>query len=119
MSHPIKRLHTNSKMSLAVVHGGVAYLSGQVALDSRDRDATIQTREVLKRIDALLAEAGSSRGRLISATLWLADLVDYDAVNAEWEAWLPAECAPTRATVGAALALPGLLVEIAVIAAVD
>lgn len=114
----LRRLQTNSRMSMAVIHAGVVYLAGQVALNSIGRDARTQTREVLDRIDALLAEAGSSRDRLLSATIWLVDMADYDAMNADWDDWLPAGGAPARATVGSPLALPGLLVEIAVIAAV-
>ncbi|MET0269793.1 MAG: RidA family protein [Sphingomonas sp.] len=114
----IARLHAGPRMSQVVVHAGTAWLSGQLALDARGADVGTQTRAILARIDALLAEAGSNRGRILSATIWLTDMAGFDAMNAEWDAWLPAGCAPARATVGAALALPGFDVEIAVVAAV-
>lgn len=113
----IRRIRPNARMSMSVVHGGTVYLAGQIALDSVGADATTQTREVLRRIDGLLEEAGSARDRILSASIWLTDIAHFDALNAEWDAWLPAGCAPARATVVSALALPGLVVEIAVIAA--
>lgn len=113
----IDRHHANPRMSMAVVHAGTVYLSGQVALDSIGADATTQTREVLRRIDTLLAEADSGRDRILSATIWLTDVAHYGAMNAEWDAWLPEGCAPARATVISGLALEGLAVEIAVVAA--
>ena len=113
----IRRMGTSPRMSMGVVRGGAVYLSGQVAPDSPGASATVQTREVLGRIDALLKESGSGRERILSATIWLTDMADYDAMNAAWDAWLPAGCAPARATVGAALALSGLCVEIGVVAA--
>lgn len=113
----IERIGTNARMSKAVVHGGTAYLAGQIALDSIGADAATQTREVLRRIDSLLVEVGSGRERILCATIWLTDIAHYEAMNAEWDAWLPEGGAPARATVVSALALDGLAVEIAVIAA--
>ncbi len=119
MSADVRRIGVSPRMSQCVVHAGTAYLAGQVALDAIGQDVVIQTRHVLAQVDTMLAEAGSGRDRILSATIWLTDLTDFAAMNAEWDAWLPEGCAPARATVGAALALPGLSVEIAVVAAVD
>lgn len=113
----ITRLHTNALMSQAVVHGGVVYLAGQVDLESPAPTVAAQTERILARIDALLAEAGSDKSRLLTATIWLTDLSQFQAMNEVWKQWLPAGSAPARATVQAGLALPGLLVEIAVTAA--
>lgn len=77
-----------------------------------------QTRNVLERIDGLLAEAGSSREHILSATIWLADISTFDEMNAVWDAWVPAGSAPARATVEAKLAAPKYGVEIGIIAAV-
>jgi len=114
----IARFQSNPRMSGAVVHLGIVYLSGQLALDNRGGDVATQTREVLERIDLLLAEAGSRRDHLLSATIYLTDMAHFEAMNAEWDAWLAQGAAPARATVGAALAFSGFDVEIAVIAAV-
>lgn len=113
----IQRLHSNALMSQAVIHGGVVYLSGQVDLASPAPTVAEQTQRILARVDDLLAQAGSDKSQLLSATIWLTDLAEFQAMNEVWKQWLPPGCAPARATVQAGLALPGLLVEIAVIAA--
>lgn len=119
MSPSIERLHTGPRMSRIVRHGGVIYLCGQTAGGSDLVGVEAQTREVLSRIDTLLAEAGSQRGRLLAATVYLRDIADFAAMNAVWEAWLPAGAAPARTTVEARLASPELRVEITVTAASD
>lgn len=113
----ITRSHTNSRMSQLVVHGDTIYLAGQVASDS-SADITVQTRQVLDTIDELLAEAGSDRSRILSAQIWLANIGHYAAMNEVWDEWMPAGDAPARACIEARLALPDLLVEIGIIAAV-
>ena len=113
----VERRHTTARMSKIVRHAGVVYLCGQTASGSPASGAAEQTREALSRIDALLAEAGSGRDRLLAATVHLRDIADFAAMNEAWEAWLPAGAAPARTTVEARLAAPGLLVEITVTAA--
>lgn len=117
MSIPIERSHTNARMSKLVRHAGIAWLCGQTSNGTDIADVAGQTREVLRRIDALLEEAGTDKSRLLSATIYLRDAGDFQAMNAEWEAWMPAGHAPARTTVQAPCAGPGLLVEITVVAA--
>ena len=81
-------------------------------------DVATQTREILAKIDRLLAEAGSDKGRLLNVNVWLADIITFDQMNQVWEAWLLPGQAPARATVEARIANPGYRVEIAAIAAV-
>ncbi len=104
-------------MSQAVIHGNTVYLAGQVADDPVPSVAE-QTRQVLARIDRLLAEAGTDKSRLLSANVWLADISRFDEMNAVWDAWVAPGDTPARATVQSALARPANLVEIMVIAAV-
>jgi enamine deaminase RidA (YjgF/YER057c/UK114 family) len=104
-------------MSQAVVHGDTVYLAGQVALDAAGESVREQTRNVLARIDALLAAAGTDKTRLLSATVWLADIRGYAEMNEIWDAWVAPGGTPARATVEARLAGPQYAVEIAVIAA--
>lgn len=113
----INRIEPGARMSQAVIHGGLAYLSGQIALDAVGASVTEQTRQILTQVDAILAKAGTDKGRLLSATIWLTDVATFAEMNAVWDAWIDAGPAPARATVGADLALAGLAVEIAVIAA--
>jgi enamine deaminase RidA (YjgF/YER057c/UK114 family) len=113
----IQRFDSGPRMSEMTVHNGVAYLAGQVAADAT-LDAQGQTADVLAQVDALLARAGSDRTRILRAQIFLADLADFPAMNAAWEAWVPAGHAPARATVVARLAKPQWKVEIVVTAAV-
>ncbi len=113
----IQRMHTTERSSQIVKHGGVVYLAGQVARDAPGAPIERQTENVLARIDALLAEAGADKSRLLNATIWLADPREFPQMNAIWSAWLPAGTAPARAVVEARLAYPEFRVEIAVIAA--
>ncbi len=113
----INRIDPNERLSAAVVHGPLVFLSGQVPND-RSLDCAGQTREVLAKIDRLLEQAGSSRERMLSVQIWLRDIDrDFAAMNQAWSEWLPAGCAPARATTEANLASAEILVEIMVIAA--
>ena len=113
----IQRFDVNARMSEMAVHNGVAYLAGQVASDA-SLDATGQTANVLAQIDALLARAGTNRTRILMAQIFLADLADFPAMNAAWDAWVTPGHTPPRATVEAKLAKPEWKVEIVVKAAV-
>jgi enamine deaminase RidA (YjgF/YER057c/UK114 family) len=117
MTTPIQRFDVGPRMSEMAVHNGVAYLAGQVAADA-SLDIRGQTRQVLAAIDALLARAGSDKSKILRAQIFLADLADFSAMNAVWEAWVVAGHTPPRATVQAALAKPQWKIEIVVTAAV-
>ena len=112
----IQRFDVGARLSEMAVHNGVCYLAGQVAADGA-QDMTGQTRQVLAAIDALLARAGSDKSKLLMCQIFITDLADFAAMNAVWEAWLPAGHAPPRATVKAALAKPEWRVEMVVTAA--
>jgi enamine deaminase RidA (YjgF/YER057c/UK114 family) len=114
----IQRFDPGSRMSQAVVYNGFVFLAGQVASGAPGASVAEQTADVLKNIDSLLARAGSDKTRLLSATIWLADMSTFDEMNPVWEAWLPAGQAPGRATVESKLAGPQYTVEIGIIAAV-
>jgi enamine deaminase RidA (YjgF/YER057c/UK114 family) len=113
----IERMHKNARMSQIVVHGDVVYLAGQVALEAPGQSATAQTQDILKRIDTLLAETGTDKSRLLSATVWLTDIRYYAEMNAVWDAWIDPANPPARACVESKLAMPKYDVEIMVTAA--
>lgn len=114
----ITRSKTTARMSGIVVHNGIVHLSGQVAEDPA-ADIEEQTRSTLARIDSLLAEAGSDKHHLLSATIFLRDIDNHFApMNEVWDAWVPEGHAPARACVEAHMARPALLVEICIVAAV-
>ena len=117
---PIERRHTGKRMSDVVVFmpagERLAYLAGQVAGDP-GADIGAQTQSVLKQIDTLLAEVGSDKTRILSATIYLPDMKDFPVMNAIWDAWVPQGHAPARATVEASLASSDYRIEIQVVAA--
>jgi enamine deaminase RidA (YjgF/YER057c/UK114 family) len=112
----IERIEPGPRMSRAVVHGDTVYVSGVVAANA-DAGIADQTRNILERIEKLLAAAGSSKSQILSANVWLADISTFDDMNAVWDAWVEPGSPPARATVEARLASPNYKVEIAVIAA--
>jgi enamine deaminase RidA (YjgF/YER057c/UK114 family) len=100
----IQRIKTNNRMSQAVVANGFVFLAGQ-------------TKQILDKIDALLAETGCDKTKIVQATIWLADHKTFAEMNEVWDAWVPAGHAPARACVESALAFPPYTVEIGVMAA--
>ena len=111
----IQRHGSTRRYSDSVVHNGTVYL---VEVPSNlEADITGQTENLLASIERLLAQAGSDKSRLLMATIYLADMADYRAMNAVWDAWLPEGSAPARACVQARLANPEFRVEIVLTAA--
>ncbi|MCM8559177.1 RidA family protein [Pseudomonas shahriarae] len=111
----ITRINSNSRLSGAVTYQDLVFLSGQVP--GEGQDVGTQTQEVLTKIDALLAEAGSDKDHLLNATIYLKNIQEgFAPMNDAWSAWLTPGQAPTRTTLQAELARPSVLVEISVIA---
>jgi enamine deaminase RidA (YjgF/YER057c/UK114 family) len=111
----INRIQPGEWNSRAVVHGNLVFLSGIVA-DDKSLSMKEQTAQVLRKIDALLAVAGTDKSRILTATVYLADIDRKDDMNEAWMAWVDRKNLPARAAVGVALT-PGTLVEIMVCAA--
>lgn len=111
----IRRIDTGTRMSQAVIHNGTVYLAGQVG--EPGTSVTDQTKTILSRIEALLAEAGSDKTRILQAVIWLADMADFAEMNAVWDAWVAPGHAPARACGESKLATPDYTVEIIIIAA--
>ena len=113
----ITRLGTERRrMSKIVIHNDTVYLCGQVAKDS-DADIKEQTRTMLEKVDDLLAQAGSDREHILSATIYIKDMKYFAEMNEVWDAWVIEGFSPARACVEASLARSELLVEVSVIAA--
>ena len=113
----IKRTNVGARLSDMAVYNGVAYLAGQVP-DDASLDMEGQTRQVLATIDNLLAQAGTSKERLLSVTVYLANIAEFAQMNKAWDEWVSKTNAPPRATVETRLANPNYKVEIVAIAAV-
>ena len=114
----ITRFEAGKRMSQAVVHGNTVYLAGQVAADY---NGTIekQTTEVLEAVDKLLAQAGTSKAKLLTIQVILNNIGDFAAMNSVYDAWIDPANPPTRACIEARLAHPALKVEVIAVAALD
>jgi enamine deaminase RidA (YjgF/YER057c/UK114 family) len=102
--------------SMAIGHKGVEYqgvvnVGGLIASDLAT-DMKGQTSQIAAKIDAVLAEHGTSKENLLTATIFVTDLNQRPAMNEAWSAWLSRETMPARATIGVADLGPGVLVEI-------
>ncbi len=114
----IVRLAEEQRLSGAVVHGDTVYLAGQVA-DDPSLDAEGQMADILRQVDALLAQAGSGKHHLLSVQIFVADMArDFAPMNRAWDAWLDRGAKPARATVEARLANPAWRVELTGVAAI-
>lgn len=113
----IKRSHVGTRLSEVAMFQDVIYLAGQVPSDVT-QDMAGQTRQVLASVDALLAEHGSDKSRILSCQIFISDMSQVSRMNEVWDAWVVPGHTPPRATVCAQLASPEKLIEIVVVAAV-
>ncbi|WP_241869402.1 RidA family protein [Acidocella aminolytica] len=102
-------------MSEAVIVGDIVFFAGQVP-DDLTADITTQTQQVLAKVDAALARIGGSRADIASVQIWLADITDFEGMNAVWDDWFRRVHPPARATGSVNLARKGMRVEMIVIA---
>ena len=112
----IKRIDSDHRMSQAVIHNGTIYLSGIVGTPGDD--VANQTRTILDKVEALLARSGSGKEHILQATVWLAEMSDFGAMNAVWDEWVSDIAPPARATGESKLATHDYKVEILITAAV-
>lgn len=111
----IQRINPGPRMSQAVVFGNMVYLAGQVG--SVGETPAEQTKTILANIDALLAEAGTSKSGVLKAEIWLSDMSHFAAMNEIWDAWIDPANPPARACGESKLATPDFDVEIMITAA--
>jgi enamine deaminase RidA (YjgF/YER057c/UK114 family) len=111
----IRRIEPGTRASQAVIHNGTVYLAGQVGTPGDN--VSTQTKTILQNIERLLEAAGTSKANILSAMIWLADMADFEEMNAVWDAWVADIEPPTRATGESRLAAPDYRVEIVILAA--
>lgn len=107
--------------SQAVVHGGLVFVAGQLPIDPADParspgGAAEQTERCLRNVEAILRAAGSGLDRLLSVTVYVADVALWPGVN-EAYARLLGPHRPARAVVPVKELHHGYLVEIQAVAA--
>jgi 2-iminobutanoate/2-iminopropanoate deaminase len=106
--------------SQAIRAGSLLFVSGQIALDPAsgvlvEGDVTVQTHRVFRNLAGILEAAGSSLDRVVRATVYLADMNDFAAMNEAYGTYFSSP-APARSTIQAARLPRDARVEIDVIA---
>lgn len=114
----IKRIGVAARYSDAVIHGNTVYLAGHVPEESKGQDISAQTQDVLNQIDETLHDCGTDKTKILSATIYLADMKNFAGMNAVWDQWVAQGHTPARATVEAKLASPDYAIEIVMVAAI-
>ena len=109
--------------SQAVVHNGLAFLSGQIPLDPMtgqlvEGDITAQTTRVLENLKAVLEACGSGLDRVVKTTVYIKDMGEFAKMNEVYGKYF-SENPPARSTVEAARLPRDVRVEIDAIAIVD
>lgn len=110
----IERFEGTGRMSRVVKNNGTIYLCGQTCPEG---DIVEQTKGVLAKIEDLLNNYGSDKNHILSVTIYLRDMKDFEKMNSVWDAWVEEGNEPARACVEARLAREHLLVEMSVVAA--
>jgi 2-iminobutanoate/2-iminopropanoate deaminase len=106
--------------SQAIAHGDLVFVSGQLGVDPGgnmvEGGIVEQTEQVMKNLSAILEAAGTSLANVVKASIFLAELGDFQAMNEVYGRHMGDE-PPARATVQVGALPSGALVEIEVIAA--
>jgi enamine deaminase RidA (YjgF/YER057c/UK114 family) len=113
----IQRFENGTRFCKVLSHNGTVYLAGMTA-DDLSGDVVQQTRDTLAKIEHFLGVAGTNKSNLLTATIWLRDIADFDLMNSVWDEWIDRAAMPVRATVEARMAGDRYRVEIMVTAAV-
>jgi len=106
--------------SQAIVAGGLVYTAGQIALVPAtmqlvEGDVAVQTAQVFANLKAVLQAAGTGLDRVVKATVYLADMADFPAMNEVYAREFDAH-RPARSTVAARMLPKNARVEIDLIA---
>ena len=112
----IERHEISGHLSKVVEHNGTVYVAGTTA-DDKSAGMQQQAAQVLAKIDGLLARCGTNKSKLLSATVYISDMTQKNAMNEAWLSWIDRKNPPTRACVAVELGSPETLVEIVVTAA--
>jgi enamine deaminase RidA (YjgF/YER057c/UK114 family) len=113
---PTKYSGEGKSSSDAVVHDGVVYLRALVS-ETDSASAGEQAADIFRQIEKLLDEAGTSKRKMLNATIYCSDSRLFEEVNARWDAWVPWHDPPARTLVVARLATSAKRVSIQITAA--
>lgn len=107
----IKRYEENHLMSQIICYQKCFETAGQIAKNPK-ADIQAQTRQALDSIDFLLEKIGVEKSNLTRIQMWMADISQFDLMNAIYQKWLEGYPKPVRACVQSGLIAGGYLIEI-------
>lgn len=107
--------------SPAVRIGNFLFVSGQIGIDQntgqlRSESFEAETRQALENIRTILNAAGFDSSHVVSTTVFLKNMNDFEKMNRVYENFFPAGSYPARTTVGVSELPRGANMEIAVVA---
>ena len=111
----VTRYESSPVYSKVTEANGFVFTAGVIPADLSKRRRRANRRS-LDRDRRLLALAGTSKSKVVQATVWLNDIRHRDGMNKAWSAWIGGQGAPARACVEAKVIDPRMLVEISVVA---
>lgn len=117
---PLKPYYSNAVRSEA---GPLLWISGQVALDAEGRlvgegDLRAQAEQVLKNIQAILAESGATMDDIVKVTVYVTDIRAFNDIADIRERYFPKDGPSSVICEVSALAWPEFMIEIEAVAAV-
>jgi 2-iminobutanoate/2-iminopropanoate deaminase len=106
-------------ISPCVRAGDFLFVSGQLGFDDNGKlageDVATQTRACLRRLQNVLAEAGSGLDRVVKVTAWITAVEHFEGFNSAYREFFR-NSAPARSTIVSGLVIPKALVEIEAVA---
>lgn len=116
MAGAIKRTGNYEVLHEVVEHNGILHFAGLVS-ENLKLGMEGQTKDVLKQLDHLLIQHGSSRARVLTALIFITDMKQKPAMNKAWKDFFADKDLPTRATIGVKDLGPGVRLEVVFTAA--
>ena len=114
----IVRTGGNGRRSSCVAYNGVLYISG-ITTVLLEADTAGQADNIFEQLDKLMAYNGTDKSRMLSATVWLADIADYGDFNHAWDSWVVEGSEPARSVVEADLSIPEYRLKVSLIVALN
>ena len=107
----------------AVVHNGILYTSGQIALDPKTMELVttnieIETEQIMENLNAVLNAANTDFSKVLKTTIFITDMNDFGAINKIYGSYFDEAFAPARETVQVSFLPKGVNVEISMIVAI-
>ena len=105
--------------------GQMLFVAGQIPLDPQsgkivgEGDISVQTKQVMANIEAILTKAGIGWENVVKTSVFLSDLANFSPMNQVYAGYFAEETAPARACVEVSRLPKDVLVEIECIAVID